>query len=286
MVNVFVSCPTWVSKEFEKGRDNFLSFLETFGFSPKTIGSNVYPIECPLDAVIETMKDCQGAIILGYPQIKVDKGYLKDKSINSLLLPTEWNHIEASLAYSIGLPLLIIHHKGVERGIFEPGVTSKFIYKIDLMEADWFLSKNIKGALLTWKNAIISNKKKKTPMSVPREKYENSTDLGINSSILEKKQKSREKIENPVIKIVIRFNGLLDRLDKSIYNKDSSIAYEYYKEYCELLEKAISLSSDPELKSLNNNKQNFEYTWYEDCIKAMKLLRNYVYRSQTILEHM
>jgi hypothetical protein len=31
-------------------------------------------------------------------------------------LPTEWNHIEAALAYSQQLPLLVIHHRGIKRG--------------------------------------------------------------------------------------------------------------------------------------------------------------------------
>lgn len=131
MINIFCSRPTWVAEEFKEGLTGFLAFLGTHGLKPRTIGSTDYPTESPLDEVMRIMDECEGAIILGYPQIYVMKGNIKGVEKNEFPLPTEWNHIEATLAYAKKLPLLLIHHKGISRGIFDRGAIGKFIYEKD-----------------------------------------------------------------------------------------------------------------------------------------------------------
>src|SRR5687767_6169556 len=111
-MNVFVSRPTVVAPEYRDGMEGFLRVLTTMDLNPRTIGTTDYPSRSPLDEVIGLMDQCVGAVILGYPQIRMSSGYIRDKPINGeLLLPTEWNHIEAGLAYARGLPLLVIHHQ-------------------------------------------------------------------------------------------------------------------------------------------------------------------------------
>jgi len=165
MIDVFISRPTWVAEEFREGLNGFLAFLGTHDLKPRTIGSTDYPTESPLVEVIRLMDECEGAIILGYPQIYVIRGNIKALDKNDFPLPTEWNHIEATLAFSKNLPLLLIHHKGISRGIFDHGAISKFIYEKDLTENNWFLSDNITGALRKWKSSIVQRQKGKS--SVP-----------------------------------------------------------------------------------------------------------------------
>jgi hypothetical protein len=171
MINIFISRPTWVAEEFREGLDGFISFLDTHDLKPRTLGSTDYPTESPLDEVISIMDDCEGAIILGYPQIYIVRGSIKELTKNEFTLPTEWNHIEATLAYKKKLPLLVIHHKGISRGIFEHGAISKFIYEKDLTKINWFLSEDIKGALKKWKSSLKETQKNKTnipkPVSIP-----------------------------------------------------------------------------------------------------------------------
>jgi len=154
MIDIFVSRPTWIAEEFREGLTGFLSFLDTHDIKPRTLGSTDYPTESPLDEVIAIMDECKGAIILGYPQIYVIKGSIKQAENSDFTLPTEWNHIEATLAYMKKMPLLVIHHKGISRGIFERGAISKFIYEKDLSKANWFLAEDVRGALKKWKASI------------------------------------------------------------------------------------------------------------------------------------
>jgi len=152
MKNVFVSRPTWIPANFQKGLDSFLRFLEGHQLRPRTLGASDYANQAPLDEVISLMSQCDGAIILGYPQIEITKGTLKGGDIKkTLILPTEWNHIEAGLAYAKGLPLLVIHHINVQRGIFDRGTFNSFIYEKDLSDPGWPLFPEISGAFNTWK---------------------------------------------------------------------------------------------------------------------------------------
>ena len=151
MIDIFLSRPTWVGDRFKEGLDNFLRFLKSHGLNPRTIGTSDYPSDSPLDEVILLMEKCSGAIILGYPQITVMQGMLKDKKLeNEMLLSTEWNHIETGLAYARNLPILLIHHLNIKRGVFDRGAVNKFLYETDLSNPGWPLDERISGALLSW----------------------------------------------------------------------------------------------------------------------------------------
>ena len=157
MIDVFLSRPTWLPDEFTNGLTRFLSFLKTHDLKPHTIGATDYPNQGPLDEVIALIDRCRGAIILGYPQIVIAEGRIKDLPIQGeVLLPTEWNHIEAGLAYARSLPLLVIHHIGVIRGIFDRGAINNFIYEVDLRASDWPLTPQISGALTKWKTDVLA----------------------------------------------------------------------------------------------------------------------------------
>lgn len=156
-MNIFLSRPSWTEAKFTEGIETFTTLLSNMGLTPKTLGITEYPSKAPLDEVIEMMRSCKGAIILGLPQIYIDSGKLKDKPIESnLSLATEWNHIEAALAYATNLPLLIIHHDNISRGVFDRGVMNAFVHSTDMTQPHWGMNKVINGALLKWKSNCVS----------------------------------------------------------------------------------------------------------------------------------
>jgi len=166
--NIFISRPTTIDKKFHKGLDNALNFLEQNDFKTRTLGSSDYPSESPLNEVLRIMKECKGIIVLGYPQIIIKSGYNKSKKItDEVILATEWNHIEAALAYSLSLPMLVIHHIGISRGIFDRGTLNSFIYEIDLANDSWIFEKNIIGAFNTWKQKLIGSPSSVKPVQDP-----------------------------------------------------------------------------------------------------------------------
>jgi len=155
-LEVFVSRPTWVAPKFEEELSTFLTQLDNLGLTPRTLGVSDYPSKSPLDEVIEIMSFCRGAVILGYPQLEVKSGVLKGVELSEpLYLGTEWNHLEAGLAYSAGLPLLVIHHNTVSRGIFDRGVLNAFLHSVDLTSPNWSMQVAINGAINNWERACI-----------------------------------------------------------------------------------------------------------------------------------
>lgn len=157
MTNVFLSRPTWLPPEFNRGHEGFMGLLATLGLSPRTVGTTDFGTRSPMDQVSTLMSQCRGAIILGYPQIMIDVGTCKGDSITAgMALATEWNHIEAGLAHARGLPLLAIHHIGIDRGIFSRGAMNAFLYQRDLSDASWPLAHDLQGALKAWKEECLA----------------------------------------------------------------------------------------------------------------------------------
>jgi hypothetical protein len=155
MMEIFLSRPTWVAPGQRAGLDNFLSLLRTLELHPRTLGIADYASRCPLDEVIALMDKCRGAIILGYPQLVMTGGQVKGADlVGSVHLSTEWNHIEAGLAYARNLPLLVVHHTGVGRGIFDKGSIKNFLHEVDFADASWPLANEITGTLTRWKDVV------------------------------------------------------------------------------------------------------------------------------------
>ena len=156
MIDIFLSRPTWVDSSFESGLTAFVTRLTDLDLRPRTLGASDQPTRAPLDEVIGLLRQCRGALILGYPQIQVETGSVKGKALSKrILLSTEWNHIEAGLAYARELPLLVIHHKGVVRGIFDRGAISSFIYELNLADPAWALADKVSGALRKWRDDVL-----------------------------------------------------------------------------------------------------------------------------------
>ncbi len=173
MQEVFISRPNWIPTDFEKGINGFYNLLKSVDLNPRTIGLSDYPNESPSDEVINLMKICKGTLVLGIPQIQIINGIIRgNELVNQVDLGTEWNHIEAALAYSIGHPLLIIHHKNIKRGIFDRGTCNAFIYEIDMTDPSWSLSSEISGVLKNWKSKLkdttITTIKEKVNLQKPK----------------------------------------------------------------------------------------------------------------------
>ena len=156
-MKVFLSRPTFVPKIYESGVTRFVDMLRSHGLDPKTLGTTDYPTHDPLSEVIRLMDQCSGAIILGVPQISIVEGNVKGAPLSSpLTLATEWNHIEAGLAVARRLPILVVHHLGVSRGIFDRGAMAGFLYEKDFGKPEWPTDAEILGALVNFRGELAA----------------------------------------------------------------------------------------------------------------------------------
>jgi hypothetical protein len=133
-IPVFISCPTTLNKKQNEYRRFLIKELDTLNIEPRALGRSDYPKVYPLKEVAIIAKRCSGGIIMGFEQIRVEKGISKkgtkdQKNIPAnALFPTPWNHIEAGILFGLKLPLLIFKEEGISGGVFDPGITDAFVH--------------------------------------------------------------------------------------------------------------------------------------------------------------
>lgn len=85
MIKVFLSRPSWVQPRMAKHLVKLDVRLEELGFKPLTVGQNVTSITSPFDEVSSIIEQCECAIILGLPQIKIRAGKERSGEIEESL---------------------------------------------------------------------------------------------------------------------------------------------------------------------------------------------------------
>jgi hypothetical protein len=168
-IPVFLSYPKPCYGVQQKFVDAAIQYLEDQGLSPRTLGVTDYGREAPLTSVRRMMVESNGLLAIAFRRIYIEKGKhrpntdidkLKEEPIKGKWLTTPWSHIEAAMAYQLGLPILILREKGVmDDGILERGVVGLYMPEFDLdattpntyfHEAQW------KGIIGQWEGYVRS----------------------------------------------------------------------------------------------------------------------------------
>jgi hypothetical protein len=120
---IFVSLPAdqWLTKQENKTKWAIVSAIEALGYTtevfldPRGTGSLSASQAWNASACEQVMRRCEGCVLLGFPRwrINADTGQIH--------LPTEFNHYEGAVAYTLDLPLLVLVQAGVlRRVVFDP----------------------------------------------------------------------------------------------------------------------------------------------------------------------
>ena len=140
-MRAFLSRPTWVPDHVGNHLQKLTSKLEGLGFEAKTVGTNHTAFTSPFDEVVDLMRTCDCAIILGLNDIWVrpPNSSVRGKDVlESLALPSEWNHIEAAIALMLNKPTLMMRQRGLApRGLFAPGAANLFIHEFHVFGSKW-----------------------------------------------------------------------------------------------------------------------------------------------------
>lgn len=129
--------------------------LRSEGLTPRTVGRNTFGSDAPLKTVTDLMDTCTGAVVVAlertyFPEGVDRRGGPKERKLADVRLPTPWNHIEAAMAYSRKLPLLVIVENNLKsEGLLEPSY-DWYVQRIDptpqSLNGDEF-----NGVLSNWK---------------------------------------------------------------------------------------------------------------------------------------
>ncbi len=166
MRKVFISKGTVATDAQRAFVDAVLEMLDTVGMSARIMYENEWSHEQPLRAIKKVMRECDGAVIIAFTRTQFDEGVELKKNrvipISNIKLPTTWNHIEASMAYSFDLPILVVAENGLKpEGLIENGYDWR-VYWTDL-HPDVVKSDSFKGFLQSWKKSV--EEKKPTSLS-------------------------------------------------------------------------------------------------------------------------
>lgn len=161
-ISVFLSYPTPCFSKQKKFILQISEFLKTQGFEPRTLGVTDYDMDTPLKAIRRLMIESNGLITIAFRRTFIETGSMRHRTdIDSLQeipvdgkwMTTPWSHIEAAMAYQLGIPILIFREKGViDDGILERGVVGLYMSEFDLdnMKDDYFSTAEWNGMIGKW----------------------------------------------------------------------------------------------------------------------------------------
>lgn len=137
--------------------------LRSRGLEPRTVGDTDFGLN-GLDAVRGLLRQCNGIISVAFRRAVVREGAdrpdadqrlgdaVREVSLIDTWLTTPWCHMEAAMAYQIGLPVLLVVEEGVRQdGALENGVLGQYPPQFDLAGGDRDLDAVFAGNLEKWR---------------------------------------------------------------------------------------------------------------------------------------
>ena len=169
MTKVFISKGSAATDGQRAFIDAVLEMLDAVGMSARIMGENEWSHEQPLKAIRKIVKECDGAVVIAFTRTQFEEGVeIKNNQaipVSNTKLPTTWNHIEASMAYSFDIPLLVVAEKGLKpEGLIEDGYDWR-VYWTDL-HPEVVKSDSFKGFLQSWKRAVDEKKRSASNVEV------------------------------------------------------------------------------------------------------------------------
>lgn len=169
--NVFVSVGGTATEQQETFVRALEDRLRSEGLVPHTVGRNTFSADAPLKTVIELLDKCSGTVVIAlersYYASGIEKrGGPKESPLRDIKLPTPWNHIEAAMSYTRGLPLMVIVEAGLKsEGLLERGY-DWYVQSVKL-EAAALHSNEFNGVLSSWKEKMAEMPKMVSPSRAP-----------------------------------------------------------------------------------------------------------------------
>jgi hypothetical protein len=126
-IKVFVSVGRTSTPEQEAFVTAIEAHMLAHGLTPQALGRNYWSSQQPLRAIDELMTECSGVAIVGFERLRIvqaidRRGSSTERQVTDVALPTVWNQIEAAMAYTRGLPLLVLVQEELRaEGLLETG---------------------------------------------------------------------------------------------------------------------------------------------------------------------
>ncbi len=143
-IDVYLSAGKPANAEQEAFLQAVERFLRQRDLDPRTPGRTHLANKQPLKAVEQCMRTCKGIVVVAYERLYAPvaierRGGPDQKGLEDAIVPTVWNQVEGAMAYTLGLPVLILAQKGLRS---EALLESKYDWNVQWVDVD-------AGSLLT-----------------------------------------------------------------------------------------------------------------------------------------
>ena len=120
---VFLSVGGGRTEDQEAFVNSIKDYFRSRGLQAQTVDEYGSTNRQPLKDVEYRMKRCYGAVVIAFERTRIGVGVSRPgvkppKELKDVRLPPVWNQIEAAMAYTRGLPLLVL----IENGLQEEGM--------------------------------------------------------------------------------------------------------------------------------------------------------------------
>ncbi|MEP3276972.1 MAG: hypothetical protein ABJN26_22695 [Stappiaceae bacterium] len=156
--------------------------LRSEGLISHTVGRNTFSADAPIRTVEKLMDKCVGTIVIALERSYFSEGLEKrggdkEQALANIRLPTPWNHIEAAMSYTRGLPILVLVEEGLKNeGLLEHGY-DWYVQTVEL-DVSSLNGPEFNGVLASWKEKITQNAKQNNELITP-DQHANPADQTI-----------------------------------------------------------------------------------------------------------
>jgi len=158
-VKVFLSVGSTYSEDQERFVVEFEKFLSQNGCERLTVGRGSYGAKQPILQTRELMETAEAVVVLAFTRFVVNKGVEKPGSkdqqeITNTRYPTIWNQLEASMAFGLKLPLLVILEEGLHQ---EAMLKDRLEFRAwtTALDPRFFRSDEFRGAFADFKRIAV-----------------------------------------------------------------------------------------------------------------------------------
>lgn len=155
---VFMSVGSYSTTQQNEFIECIQKRLSSENLNPNTVGRNKFGSESPLKTVKDLMDECAGMLVIALERTYFEKGIEKrggprETNLSITKFATPWNQIESAMAYTRGLPILVILENGVKaEGLLEKGY-DWYVMNVD-PTPNLLMTDEFNGVLSSWKTKV------------------------------------------------------------------------------------------------------------------------------------
>jgi hypothetical protein len=152
--NVFLSVGSRYNPSQEAFLQTILALLTQFGITPRMMNYGAdYPTGNFLSDIDIVMRECHGAIIIAFERKYITEGKeypgsAKEKVLKDIRITTQWNQVEAAMAYTLRIPIFVFCENGLlKEALLEPKY-HWYVEDLDIRSEN--LSGDVRSRLEAW----------------------------------------------------------------------------------------------------------------------------------------